>query len=135
MFVTMVAGIYDPANDHLTIVNAGHLPALLIHRDGTTRQLDAQAPPLGIASESKFPETEITLNGGCLYVFSDGVTEGRLTNGSMLGIQGLVKLLAALNKKPAQQRLQVITDYFEGSTSPLHDDMTLLIVEDHHGGA
>lgn len=135
MFVTMVAGVYDPVNDRLSIVNAGHLPALLIQQDGTTRLLDAQAPPLGITSESTFLETEITLDGGCLYIFSDGITEGHLVDGSMLGIQGLVKLLAGLNKKPAQQRLQIITDYFNRTTSPLHDDITLLIVEAKNDGA
>jgi len=135
MFVTMVAGVYDPASNHVSLVNAGHLPALLVSQDGTTRLLDAQAPPLGITSESKFPEIDLTLNGGCLYIFSDGVTEGNLTDGSTLGIQGLVKILAALNKKPAQHRLQTIVDYFNRTGTPLHDDITLLIVEDHHGKA
>jgi len=133
MFVTMVAGIYDPAASHLCLVNAGHMPALLISRDGTTRSLDAQAPPLGITPDSKFPEIELTLTGESLYVFSDGVTEGHLADGSILGIQGLNKMLAGLNKKPAQYRLQTIVDCFDSTASPLRDDITLLIVEDQHG--
>ena len=135
MFVTMVAGVYDSANDRLTLVNAGHLPALVINPDGTTRLLDAQAPPLGITTDSKFPETEVTLNGGCLYVFSDGVTEGFLADGSMPGIQGMIKMLIGLNKKPVQHRLQTIMDCFQNTAFPLHDDMTLLIVEANRDNA
>ena len=132
MFVTMVAGIYDSATDKLSLVNAGHLPALLVNRDGSTHLHDAQAPPLGITPDGNFPEIEIKLNGGCLYIFSDGVTEGHLNDGSMLGIQGLVKLLAALSDRPAQQRLQDIMDRLTDTALPLHDDMTLLIFEGSH---
>ncbi len=132
MFVTMIAGVYDPTSDWITLVNAGHLPALLVYQDGTSRMLDAQAPPVGITAESKFPETEISLDGGSLYIFSDGLTEGHLADGSVLGVQGLVNLLTSLSEKPAKQRLQTIADYFHGTGSPLHDDITLLIVDSIH---
>ena len=98
MFVTMVSGVYDPRNGVVRLANAGHEPALLAATDGTFTALPAEAPPLGIvadASVGDFPEAELRLDGGALYVVSDGVTEGRLPSGEPLGQEGLVRLLGA----------------------------------------
>ena len=55
MFVTMVAGIYDPARGEVTLANAGHEPALLHGLDGAFDPLPAEAPPLGIVAGRRLP--------------------------------------------------------------------------------
>ncbi len=133
MFVTMIAGLYNPSDGHLGLVNAGHLPGLLFGRNGSVRALKAQAPPLGIAPDTRFPEIRIELATNSLYLFSDGVTEGHIADGEELGIQGLLKLIVELKDRPPQKRLETILGRFETSSIPLRDDITLLLVENPRG--
>src|SRR5512134_2294588 len=57
MFVTMIAGLYDPATGHLRFANAGHIPPLLRRPDQRSVEMPADSPPLGILPGSKY-ETE-----------------------------------------------------------------------------
>jgi sigma-B regulation protein RsbU (phosphoserine phosphatase) len=134
MFVTMIAGLYDPAHGHLQLVNAGHPPGLLLSRDGSLSAIEAQAPPLGVVSDSTFPEAELTLNGGTLYLFSDGVTEGCTADGLVLGLQGLLEIIAELGSTQPHERLETIVARFRDA-SRLRDDITVLLLEDRSGSA
>ncbi len=128
MFVTMVAGIYDPAADAVELVNAGNPPALLLQPAGNVQQIGAQAPPLGVISEAEFPHSRFVLGGGSLYLFSDGISEARLGGKAMLGIDGLTALLQALAGKPPQQRLEAVVRKLKDAGTR-RDDVTLLLVE------
>ena len=133
MFVTLVAGIYDPQTGILRLVNAGHPPLLLFDRNGgQPEKIDAQAPPLGVVPGTAFPEIKLTLGDRSLYIYSDGVTEGHIGEGRELGLHGLVRMIVELNDLPPQDRLAAIVDRFHNSSVPLRDDVTLLLLEDRH---
>ena len=133
MFVTLVGGIYDPQRDCVRIANAGHEPPLLCLRDGSYRAFPAQEPPLGIAldlvGEAGYPVIEIALNGGCLAVFTDGITEWKDRQGAMLGGAGLKLLLGELSALLPAQRLAVLRERLDPGDGALHDDMTMLLVQ------
>lgn len=130
MFVTMIAGIYDPRDDKVIVVNAGNPPALLYSAEGIAREILAQGPPLGVIPEADFPAEEFILNGNSLYMFSDGVTEGFVGDGQMLGLSGLFKIIAKMNSKyPPMQRIHSITNKLKDSAVPFRDDVTLLLLE------
>jgi len=129
MFVTMVAGIYDPESDTISLANAGHLPAIIIDQDKQLSKIDAQSPPLGILRENVFPETQFKLNGGSLYLYSDGVTEGRLEDGKELGMKGLLALFLSLAEKSPRDRIEAITNRLTTHADVLRDDVTLVLVE------
>jgi len=134
MFVTMVGGIYDPATGLVRLANAGHEPPLLHRRDGRFVAFPADAPPLGIApsfeSSEDFPETELSLDGDTLYVFTDGVTEGYLKGGSTLQVEGLEAVIRKNAGIPLAQRLDNVTTLFGGAGRTLRDDVTMLGVDD-----
>lgn len=137
MFVTMVGGVFDPATGIARIANAGHEPPLHHDGDGAFMALPADAPPLGIvppmSPDDRFPETEIDLAGGTLYIFTDGVTEGRLQDGSELAIEGLKDLLTEDTAKPPAERLAVVVKRLvRDDGEALRDDITLLAIS---GGA
>jgi len=92
MFVTMAAGIYTPETGAVSIANAGHEPAVC-HRQGQFSIFEAEAPPLGILPDSDFAETELNLEGGALYIFSDGLTEAETVSGDQLGREGFEALV------------------------------------------
>ena len=71
----------------------------------------------------------VHLDGGSLYVFTDGVTEGRVAGGAMLGADGLKTLLDTLDGLAPRARLSALVDRFERPGTLLHDDLTVLAVE------
>lgn len=132
-FVTMVAGLYDPRTGLVKLVNAGHMPVVLFGEDRRFAKLDAQGPPLGIVPHAVPALKQFQLGGGSLYLFSDGVTEGRTANGAELGIQGLLDLILSLAPEPPRARLAAIVELLTAKATPLRDDITLVLVEDRHG--
>lgn len=134
MFVTMVGGLYDPARGIVRLAIAGHEPPLYHAKDGAFTDFPAAAPPLGIspllAAGDEFPEIEIDLKGGTLYIFTDGMTEGYLEDGSMLEVEGLKKLLRENAAMPVIERLQTILSPLYRENVALHDDLTVLAVDD-----
>jgi serine phosphatase RsbU (regulator of sigma subunit) len=133
MFATVIAGIYEPKTGHIRLVNAGHPPALLLRPEGRIDSFEAEAPPLGINPEVDFLEVEFELDGGCLYLYSDGVIEGRIETGEELGIRGLLTRVLQLRTRPLQQRLEDIVNQLTSFTASVRDDITLLAVEDRRG--
>lgn len=130
MFVTMIAGLYDPVTTKLKFVNAGNPPALLFTAQGLAREMDAKGPPLGVLSEAIFPGVEIELKNNSLYMFSDGVTEGMIEDGEMMGISGLFKTIANLDSQLSSiDKLNKITDRLSSNSLPFRDDVTLLLLE------
>lgn len=132
-FVTMVAGLYDPQTGLVKLVNAGHMPVVLLSADRHFAKLDAQGPPLGIVPSALQVLKQFQLAGGSLYLFSDGVTEGRTAKGSELGIQGLLDLILSLAAEPPSARLTAIVELLTAQATPLRDDITLVLVENGHG--
>ena len=139
MFVTMVGGIYDPASGLVRLANAGHEPPLHHAPGGGFRALPAGAPPLGIApladGAEGVPEIELWLDGGALYVFTDGVTEGTLEDGSPLGVDGMKALIEENGSLPADERLRAVVGPLLREEGSLHDDVTILVIDDADGAA
>jgi sigma-B regulation protein RsbU (phosphoserine phosphatase) len=135
MFVTMIAGLYDPGTQQLRLVNAGHPPALLMWKDGRLSALTAQAPPLGVDPNCEFPEVDLSLAGGSLYLFSDGVTEGCTADGETLGLRGLLTMISEVGSRQPRERLASIVGRFTSTPAPLRDDITMLLLEDPQGTA
>ena len=128
MFVTMMAATYEPESGNVRVANAGHEPLLCHHTDGSFGSSAAEAPPLGILAGTEFPEVEIALRGGSLYVFSDGLTEAASESGEQLGPEGLKKMIVKFAHKPVNERVDaIIADVGE---LELRDDLTLLALAD-----
>jgi sigma-B regulation protein RsbU (phosphoserine phosphatase) len=132
MFVTLVAGVYEPRSGRLRLANAGHEPPLLRAREGGFRGFPAEAPPLGVLGDAEFPELELDLAAGALYVFSDGLTEACAGDGRPLGAEGVERLLDRFAEKPLRERIDAVA--LELGSLGLRDDATLLGVCGETGG-
>ena len=132
MFVTMIAGIYDPKTGALKMANAGNPPALLFSPGKEVRAIEATASPLGIMPKVPFPlAPDVQLGeNDCLYLFSDGATEGYLQEGAeMLGLEGLQQLIMSLHELAPKEQLQTIVEKFSAASATLHDDITIMLIE------
>lgn len=131
MFVTMIAGVLDPTTGTVTLANAGHEPPLLCCGAKMDR-IDDGMPPLGIVPElfaQGCPETTLQLNGGALYLFTDGLTEAGGID-SMLGADGVAARLAPHRMRPAPDRLRALVGGIVEDGMALKDDLTMVVVED-----
>ena len=131
-FVTMAAGVIDPDQHWITLANAGHEPASL-WRNGAFTLIPAKAPPLGILPEligEMVPESGFPLDGGCLYLYTDGVTEEPDGLGGMLGAEGVQRMLTDLAELPPEARLRAMVARITADGATPRDDLTLLLVED-----
>lgn len=129
MFVTMVVGIFDPESGDIRLANAGHQPPLFRAADGSYREIEAECPPLGVMAGVVFVEQTLALAGGRLFVFTDGVTEGKVGDG-MLGLDGLMALLDRHAGDGAGAQLAAVSAaLIDGSGGHrLHDDLTMLAI-------
>jgi sigma-B regulation protein RsbU (phosphoserine phosphatase) len=127
MFVTMLAGIFDPDAGTVCFANAGHEPPLVSAGPGEFLALEAHEPPLGIAPDvvaGSYPESEVRVFGGSVYVFSDGITEACTPDGEPLGSEGLQKLVARFVHLPLDERVRSVVRAV--SRLEHRDDLTLL---------
>jgi sigma-B regulation protein RsbU (phosphoserine phosphatase) len=88
-FVTMVYGVFDPAERSFTFANAGHLPPLLVDRQGSHFLATEIGLPLGLQHGS-FSEVAVALDEGSrLLLYSDGLTEAENPSDEEYGAQRL----------------------------------------------
>lgn len=129
MFVTIVSGFIDLEKGEILLSNAGHQPPLYHHPDGSFEQIPANAPPLGILPATDFPVTTMKMKGGCLYLFTDGVTESIDENNRQLDISGLIKLIESYPRLAAAKRLENIIAEIRKPNVNQRDDITLMVID------
>jgi sigma-B regulation protein RsbU (phosphoserine phosphatase) len=78
----------------LRMVNAGHVPPLIVRRSGDIEEIASTGPILGVLKNATWHATMTHLApGDALVLYSDGVTEA-VVGGEELGVQGLREVLA-----------------------------------------
>ena len=129
MSVTLVSGFIDPVTQTVSYANAGHQPPLFHHRDGRFEEFGAHAPPIGIIAGTEFPLTTLSLEGGSLYIYTDGVSESKDVFGIELGVTGLKKLIESNRGYSSRDRLEIIVDAIRSPNAIQHDDITMVLIE------
>ncbi|MCG8380366.1 MAG: SpoIIE family protein phosphatase [Proteobacteria bacterium] len=129
MFITIVSGIIDTDTCTIRFSNAGHQPPLFHDVSGEFKEIEADAPPLGILPDTEFPVSEINLEGGSVYIFTDGVTESLDEDHKQLEVDGLIQLIKQYSKLTAAERLDEIVSRIRRSDVTQRDDITMMIIE------
>jgi len=76
--VTVLYLVIDPGQGELTMVNAGHVPPVVVRADGHVDHLPpAQSPPFGAGSYTRSAVTLSFSQGETLLAFTDGLVERR----------------------------------------------------------
>jgi phosphoserine phosphatase RsbU/P len=75
-YATLFLGVYDGISRTISYSNGGHLPPIIIGRDGSLRRLDAGGMVVGLFDNLTFEEgTAQMVPGDIFLAYSDGVTE------------------------------------------------------------
>ncbi len=89
-YFTMLYATVDLLTGQLSMVQAGHPYPLLLRSDGSAEFLGYGGLPVGLLPDATFQRTETFLEpGDKLLLHSDGFTECKLADGSLLDDEGL----------------------------------------------
>lgn len=126
-YATLVC-CHASATGALELINAGHLPPLLLRRDGTERIM-ATGMPLGLFYTNNCEVAHIQLSAGeTLLFYTDGITEARDSSEKEYGGERLERLVS--ERKHLGPKELVHTCHADVSayaaTTKLRDDLTLL---------
>jgi sigma-B regulation protein RsbU (phosphoserine phosphatase) len=132
-YATLFYGVFDENARTLHYVNAGHNPAVVIHRGGAVTWLEASAPPVGLFAETVYQAQAVQLYPGDLMVaYTDGIVEATNTASEEWGVEGL---LTAVKHCRARQPESIVAaafaalDEFSGDNQT--DDATILVALVH----
>ena len=127
-YVTAVLGRLDLRTGRCSLLNAGHVPPLLV-RDHDTRQLPLPGNfPLGMFPEIGYRAAEITLRpGDRLVVVTDGMRERKAAG---LDLPAQLREMTGLHPREAVRSLADAVLKVAGPV--LADDATLLILDWHN---
>lgn len=128
-YATLFLGIYDGRSHHLTYSNGGHLPPILISKDGSVRRLEAGGTVVGLFDNMTYEEGSVEMHPGEIFLaYSDGVTEPENDFGEF-GEQRLIDLVRENRDLPLPQISQIVTmavdDWIGDNEQP--DDVTLVL--------
>jgi sigma-B regulation protein RsbU (phosphoserine phosphatase) len=128
-YATLFLGIYDGRSHRLTYSNGGHLPPILIARDGAVRRLETGGTVVGLFEHVTYDDGAVEMHPGeILLAYSDGVTEPENEFGEF-GEERLIDLVSENRRLPLVQISQTVTsaveDWIGDNEQP--DDITLVL--------
>jgi sigma-B regulation protein RsbU (phosphoserine phosphatase) len=131
-FFTMVYGVMDTQTGVLNYTLAGQPPPVLVRRGRPAEQLDGTGFPVGVVTDPDFDEFSVDLEpGDRVFFYSDGITEAKNRQASMLGSEGLVRLIDACRDRPLNDCLSDCMQSLRkwSDSVPFDDDISMLAVE------
>lgn len=131
-YTTLILGTYDPAGHRLCVVNAGHVPPVLI-RGGQVVRLEAGGCPAGLLPDSQYDSNSVTIEPGDLLVcVSDGITESMNPEDEPWGEDAIIAIAIDAAAR-AEAAAAVVEHLVQGAHAfaagaPQHDDMTVMVL-------
>jgi len=128
-YATLFLGAYEARSRLFRFANGGHLPPIILHRDGSLRRLEAGGTVLGLFDELSWKEDEVQLAPGDVFIaYSDGITEPENDFGEF-GEDRLLELVRENRTLPlariSEAVTSAVTDWIGGAEQP--DDITLVL--------
>jgi len=134
-YATLFYSEFDDRTRRLRYANCGHLPALLVHEDGTVDHLDSTAPVVGLFAEWECPTSEHQLRAGDTFaIYTDGITEAFNDREEEFGE---ARLIETLRRHRALDPTDIISAVFDEvrqfSPHEQRDDVTLIVARCKQG--
>jgi phosphoserine phosphatase RsbU/P len=130
-FATLFIGRIKPGQTHVTYVNAGHIPPLMIRENGSAEYLGATGLPLGVSDNIGWGENIVDLTyRDTLLIRTDGITNSE-RNCQYFPAEKLEEIMIGSRRfKPTETAERIIREIFRftGNTDPV-DDITFLIIK------
>ncbi|RYZ92918.1 MAG: hypothetical protein EOP06_02750 [Proteobacteria bacterium] len=123
--------VFDRKNKIVRYSSAAHpAPLLLTHSSGTLSSLDCPSDPLGYSADSKYPEKFFALKPNTtVFLYTDGLTEGRNLSEKMYGNKRLRKSLVEHAKEESLSKfldLSIADAFTFFENAQIKDDITVV---------
>lgn len=132
MFVTAWICEIDLDTGHVTYVNAGHNPPVLLHGDGRAEYLRSRPGlALGAMPGVRYRAQEFSLaKDDILYLYTDGITEQTDGHGQMFGEARLLKALQASRSDNLKTMVEAVLArvFSHAAGADQADDCTQLVI-------
>jgi len=128
-YATLFFAEYDDHAGRLRYANCGHLPALLLRRDGRLERLDSTCPVLGLFEAWDCTVEERFLSpGDTLALYTDGVTEAFNDAQEEFGDRRLTEALCRHRDCSVQAMVSsIVSEVRDFSPQEQYDDITLIV--------
>jgi sigma-B regulation protein RsbU (phosphoserine phosphatase) len=134
-YATLFYAQFDPATRHLSYVNAGHCPPILLHSaasGGIVERLDqAGGTVVGLLPECAYKQADISL-APCdlLVIYTDGFSEAMNSELEEWGEKRLLEAITSCGGLCAKETIAHVMQAADGfaAGAPQSDDMTLVIL-------
>lgn len=130
-FVTFVLIILDTQNNHMSVVNAGHMSPIIRKPDGSLEEFDDETVgvPIGVIEGFEFQSIERALAPGeTVVIYTDGVSEAMNPQNELYGMDRLRALVTGGSPKPAQLGVAIREDVRKHANGrEQNDDITLMV--------
>ena len=132
LFVTAMFGTLMLATGDVTIVDAGHNPAVAVSPGGPLNQpAIPKSVALGVVEDFEFTEGRFHLAPGTtLVLYTDGATDARSAQDQIFGVDRLMAAIRNADPTPSALVSSVTTAIDAFATgAPQEDDITLLAIK------
>jgi phosphoserine phosphatase RsbU/P len=129
-YATLICGS-AAQNGELELASAGHLPALLVTREGV-KQIGATGLPLGLFSSSRYAIQRVRLDpGDSLLLFTDGISEAGDPAGNEYGVRRLSNVVGERHRwDPRELLATCLKDVnCHASGTKQIDDQTMMVIQ------
>jgi len=129
-FATAIVVSLDRSSGMCRYANAGH-PSGLVFRETGVEELSGTGPLIcvfpGSWTTSELPVSE----GDLLVLFTDGVTEARLPDGSEFGVEGIIEVVRARRRSESPDGVaeSLLSALRDRCRLPLKDDATVVVIK------
>jgi sigma-B regulation protein RsbU (phosphoserine phosphatase) len=130
MFVTVCFAVYHIDSGRLQYANGGHENLLLIGQETIRQSANPNNLALAIDPEQKYQSLEEQLAPGeSVFLFTDGVTEARGTDGQLYGTARLHHFLLSNSKLQVDQLCKQLGEELQSYQSgEPGDDITMVLL-------
>jgi sigma-B regulation protein RsbU (phosphoserine phosphatase) len=130
-YFTLVYGVIDPASGRFQYVMAGHLPPVLVPRDGPPEAVAGAGLPIGMIEDAAFEDETITLEpGDRLYFYTDGAIEALNAGDEEFGHARLLAEFHRWRGRPLREGIDLVAASVRAwCDGRLKDDVSFLAVE------
>jgi sigma-B regulation protein RsbU (phosphoserine phosphatase) len=130
--LTIFLGVLDHRRRRFSFINAGHVPPIVIRRDGTVVELAEGGMVIGVTTSAPYERGYLQFEQGDILIgYTDGITEAMDINGTQYAKERLVDMVLRERDTPAKQIVEtVLADVDRFSQAGLHsDDRVVLILK------
>ncbi len=129
-YATLFFAEYDDRTRRLRYVNCGHLPALVLTRDGTLERLEPTTTVLGLFKDWGCEVGERRISAGdTLAFYTDGITESFSDRDEEFGERRLIEALRRYRDQPPGGVVDSIVRDVQQFSPHQHDDITLIVAK------